>query len=238
MADSPPATIILAKLNLRHVVLLVLLLGLLLFRPLLPSAVADSVFLPTIIISAWLSGGRTMRSHVVTVIAMAAALVVLTVDVMEHAELQTIIRSSLGAAIPVTVLALLIYCAAVILGSLVSAEQVFSNEIMGTFNMYLILGYAWAYVYQLVEAYAPGSFQSTLSPGSQGLHFIYFSFVTLTTVGYGDMIPVRPMAQMLVVLEAVVGQFYVAVVVAYLVSMYITHKLGRNESNGSSPPCS
>jgi hypothetical protein len=53
--------------------------------------------------------------------------------------------------------------------------------------------------------------------------FTYFSFVTITTLGYGDMIPTHPITQILAAIEAVVGQFYVAIIVSWLVSRYVLH---------------
>jgi hypothetical protein len=149
----------------------------------------------------------------------------LVVDIVAHDQLRSLLREPLVFFVAAAVLALLLYCAGVILHSILAADRISINEIIGTFNMYLIMGYAWSYVYLLVEYCAPGSFQPAGTAGSIGLRFVYFSFVTLTTIGFGDTIPVSPLAQMFVILEAIVGQFYVAIVVAYLVSLHIVHKL-------------
>jgi len=204
---------------------MVLLLGLLLLRPLVPGAVADAIFLPTIIVSAWLAGGKTRRSLIVTIILGFAAFGILSFDLLAHEQFLKFFSRPLGFPAAVAVLFVLIYCGAVILRSLLATERVFVNEIIGTFNLYLIMGYTWSYVYLLVELTSPGSFQTSSTAGGLGLRFIYFSFVTLTTVGFGDTVPASPIAEMLVVLEAIIGQFYVAVVVAYLVSLYIIHEL-------------
>jgi hypothetical protein len=218
--------------NLKHVVLMILLLGLLLFRPLVPSVVVDAVFLPTMIVSAWLAGGRTRSSLIVTVVSSLGAFGVLLFDLLAHEQFNTFFHQPLGFPVAVAILVLFLYCAVVILRSLLTTERVFVNEIIGTFNLYLIMGYIWSYVYLLLELTSPGSFESASKAGNLGLRFIYFSFVTITTVGFGDTVPASPMAQMLVVLEAIIGQFYVAVVVAYLVSMFIIHELAsRNKDD-------
>ena len=57
-------------------------------------------------------------------------------------------------------------------------------------------------------------------------HFVYFSFVTLASLGYGDITPKTEIAQRLAIIEVIMGQFYVAIVVAYLVSVFIVRKTG------------
>jgi len=214
-----------ARLNLKHLVLMIILLGLILLRPLVPGALADAILLPTIIVAAWLAGGKTGKGLIVTVILGLAAFALLLFDLFAHEQLQSFLRRPVGLPVAAVVLFIFLYCAGVILHSLLTAERVFANEIIGTFNIYLIMGFAWAYVYLILELAAPGSLQSLGQSETNGVRFIYFSFITLTTVGFGDTVPGTPLAQMLVILEAIIGQFYVAVVVAYLVSMYITHEL-------------
>ena len=80
----------------------------------------------------------------------------------------------------------------------------------------------------MISAADPGAFKglgpfSLDEPGAQQ-DFIYFSFVTLTTLGYGDMSPVAPLAKTLAWFEAVVGQLFLAVTIARLVSLEISHK--------------
>lgn len=85
---------------------------------------------------------------------------------------------------------------------------------------YLLLGFAFGHAHCLVEAAAPGSFRG-LGPGAGGapthISLTYYSFVTLTTVGYGDITPAGDVARSLAVAEAVAGQFYLAVLIADLV---------------------
>lgn len=146
-------------LNLKHMALLCLLLGLLLFRPFLPSSMVDAVFLPTIILSAWLAGGKSRLSLILTIIFGLLAVGVLIFDVGAHQELRNFIRRPKGFILGIAILIPLLYCAGVILHSLLTVERVFINEIVGTFNIYLIMGFIWAYVYGLVELSSPGSFQ-------------------------------------------------------------------------------
>jgi hypothetical protein len=113
-----------------------------------------------------------------------------------------------------------------ILRGLFVGKPVQRDDILGAVCGYLIAGGAWANLYALLELLSPGSF--SVSADLQGMladwhrrHalFNYFSFVTLTTVGYGDVTPDRAPATTLALVEAVFGQFYVAVVVAQIVAM-------------------
>ncbi len=89
-----------------------------------------------------------------------------------------------------------------------------------------LLGTLWAVAYSLVDAVSPGSFTGFSPHGGQvwDSEWLYFSFVTMTTLGYGDMSPVSATARALAYLQAVFGQFYVAILVAGLVSAYISKR--------------
>jgi hypothetical protein len=96
------------------------------------------------------------------------------------------------------------------------------DRIFVSVSLYLLLGMLWFSLYNLLEAVHPGSFalQSTpLSSLPRGT-LIYLSLATLTTLGYGDIVPVTPIARMVAALEAVAGVLYIAITVARLVSGY------------------
>jgi hypothetical protein len=96
------------------------------------------------------------------------------------------------------------------------------DRIFVSVSLYLLLGMLWFSLYNLLEAIHPGSFalQSTpLSSLPRGT-LIYLSLATLTTLGYGDIVPITPIARMVAALEAVAGVLYIAITVARLVSGY------------------
>jgi hypothetical protein len=118
---------------------------------------------------------------------------------------------------------------ALIVRSLFSTRALTFDSILGTVCGYLFLGLAWSVLYSMIEAYRPGSFRISpdlvtgVGPAGPQPHVLtYYSFVTLTTVGYGDVTPVSPPARTLAWVEAITGQFYVAVIVAGLVSVLAT----------------
>ena len=94
-----------------------------------------------------------------------------------------------------------------------------SNKIVGAICIYLLMGIAWAEAYLLVERLFPGSIPAL--SGENWRHHVedalYFSYITLTTLGYGDISPAQPLARYLAYIQAVVGQFYIAIVVASLI---------------------
>jgi voltage-gated potassium channel len=104
------------------------------------------------------------------------------------------------------------------------SKIVHRGVIHGAIVVYLLIGFFWSYVYTLIEYLHPGSFAKigeTLKFGYQPL--MYFSFVTLTTLGFGDITPATAVARSLVILEAITGQFYLIINVSWLVGLYVAH---------------
>jgi Ion channel len=105
-----------------------------------------------------------------------------------------------------------------------------SHRIQGAIAVYLLMGLIWMSAYMLVYQTIPGAFRFP-EDGLSGLRFkhnlAYFSFVTLTTVGYGDITPVHPLARSLAMAEALVGQLYPAILIARLVSMELATRQER-----------
>jgi hypothetical protein len=104
------------------------------------------------------------------------------------------------------------------------------QRIEGAVAVYLLVALMWAEIYQCLEALKPGAFQ--LPSGADGASdrfspLLYFSFITLTTLGYGDIVPVHPMARSLAMVEALIGQLYPAILIARLVSMELVSREGR-----------
>jgi hypothetical protein len=129
-------------------------------------------------------------------------------------------------------LAFLGFISVVILRHLFTVTRVTVNTIAASLCVYLIMGLMWALIYSLVETVKPGSFDLG-SVGETGaamrfghehsLYPIYFSLVTMTTLGYGDITPDSDTSRVLSSMEAVIGQIYLAVLVARLVGLQIAH---------------
>lgn len=106
------------------------------------------------------------------------------------------------------------------------------NRLVGAGSVYLLLGVGFGVLNMLLEVLLPGSFKGLVpdGSGSVGIDLIYYSFVTMTTLGYGDVTPVRPLAQAVAYMSAVAGQFYIAVLVAGLVGGYVSQKIMEHEN--------
>ena len=108
------------------------------------------------------------------------------------------------------------------------APSVSIEVLCASVSAYLMLGLAWTMAYWLVDQLTPGgafSFNTNAGPQSMnGFTGFYFSFITLSTVGYGDITPVSRIARWLAAMEAMTGLLYVAVLIARLVSLYSTPK--------------
>ena len=118
-----------------------------------------------------------------------------------------------------------------VLQQVLQAEKVSREVVEGAVCVYMLLGVAWASLFSLIETLHPGAFQLPSLRTTSVLpvvvearqRFLYYSFVTLTTVGYGDITPVAALAQRLAVLEAMFGQLYLSILVARLVGLHIAH---------------
>jgi uncharacterized membrane protein len=117
---------------------------------------------------------------------------------------------------------------AIVLWHVYGEGPVTGHRVMGAVAGYLLLSVVFAIAYNLVECLAPGSFQmaAVLSQHGepQGQLFYYFSVVTLTTAGFGDITAVNPFARTLVMMEALIGQLYPAILIARLVSLHAETK--------------
>ena len=124
-------------------------------------------------------------------------------------------------------LAFLLVTARLVAGEVLLAGSVNTNRLVGAIALYLILGFIWSVLYIMVLMVWPDAFVG-IQGGDWQDHLpttTYFSFVTITTLGYGDISPTNSLAQVLVILEAVTGMFYLAIIVASLVG---TLKQGRS----------
>jgi len=110
-----------------------------------------------------------------------------------------------------------------------------AHKIVGAVCIYLLVGVVWMLLYNLAETIVPGSFEGlggTLHR-ERVTELLYYSFVTLSTLGYGDISPVGPLARVLAWSEAVFGQLYLTILVAALVGMHISSR-HRDQETASS----
>ena len=125
-------------------------------------------------------------------------------------------------------LVLVAFVVANLLRFVLRAPSVDAEVLCASISAYLMLGLMWTMAYWLVDRLTPGgAFSFNTSTGTRsmnGFTGFYFSFITLSTVGYGDITPVSRIARWLAAMEAMTGLLYVAVLIARLVSLYSTPK--------------
>jgi voltage-gated potassium channel len=125
-------------------------------------------------------------------------------------------------------LVLIVFVVANLLRFILRAPSVTLEVLCASISAYLMLGLMWTVAYWLVDQLTPGgAFSFNTNVGKQsmnGFNAFYFSFITLSTVGYGDITPLSRIARWLAALEAMTGLLYVAVLIARLVSLYSTPK--------------
>ncbi len=133
--------------------------------------------------------------------------------------------SWLSLADPLLTLLALLALISVVSIQVSRSGPVTAHRIRGAIALYLLIAMLFAFLYSIVELLAPGAFTMpgswTRAAGAYAETFYYFSIVTLTTVGFGDITPVHPFVRSLVMLEALIGQLYPAVLLARLVSLEI-----------------
>lgn len=189
--------------------------------PLLPpgsgrSRAGDVVFALLLISGVQALARRTLTRRVLMPVAVIGIAVDLGSWVMPVAEPWV-----QGASL-LSLLVLLV----VVLGQTLRSGPITSHRIQGAVGAYVLLGVIWAYAYSLIAILRPGAFSGPVSLADGPRAWFYFSFVTLTTVGYGDVLPVHPTARSLAVLEAVTGPLYLAILISRLVSLAVTRVRG------------
>jgi hypothetical protein len=143
-----------------------------------------------------------------------------------------------------TDLAFIVFVGSVILRTVVAQDEVTADTIYGGICVYLLIGLGWEAVYSTLEYLDPGSFAmggvplATVEGADAATRtfpaLVYYSFVTLTTLGYGDIVPTTPQARVLSTAEAIFGQLFVAIFIARLVGLQLAHARAGGNGGGQS----
>jgi hypothetical protein len=203
------------------------LLGLLavsifILNPLMAQEVAGT-FLFEILLAALLLSGVVILPRRGPVRMGTLALVLLTLVVRWTAKGSSSLPLTIaGHSLTIVSVALL---AAMVLIQVFREGPITGYRIQGSIAAYLLLGLTWTEIYDLIYVSVPGAFKFASAADEVTRHrhdLLYYSFVTLTTMGYGDIVPAHPIARSLAIAEALVGQLYPAILIARLVSMQIS----------------
>ena len=123
-------------------------------------------------------------------------------------------------------------------GQVLAAGRIDFNRIVGAVCVYLMVAVIFAFLNTLTNWLVPGSFSNLAATGltEELSEFIYYSFVTLNTLGYGDISPIGRTARVLAIVESTFGVFYLAILVASLVSMHIAHRVTADRGEPPADP--
>lgn len=223
----------------KYLVLIVTLVGVLLLHSFSRHAAMGSlvshVLVTLAVLAVFLTVFNGARERAIAFLAAAAAIVV----VWAHHVAPTSLQFPLEIAHYVLQALFVGFAVVVILTSVLRQKRVTSDEVLGAVCGYLLAGVFFGNVYSLIELLSPGSFSMSQQfaadlatwDGRISL-FDYFSLVTLTTMGYGDVTPVHGPARTFALIEAVFGQFYIAVLVAQLVGLRLAQAMQPNDAGG------
>jgi len=196
-------------------------LGILIFVifPLRQAGLSGRVFIDVVMVTLMVSGALvTKQRPLITVLTIA--IVVLGASMLWASRFYPApVLRHLSSGFSVIILLLYIR---IVLLVMFRQGPVSWSRIQGGICAYLLTGMAWASAYDLVEQLHPGAFHFVAAPTNIDQltsKLIYFSFATLTTVGFGDVLPVAPFARSLAIAEAIVGQLFPAILIGALVAM-------------------
>ena len=105
-----------------------------------------------------------------------------------------------------------------------NSKEVNTQVIFSAVAVYILYGFCGAIMVALIMFFNPAAFSMSTTYSSQFHYFLYFSFITITTTGYGDILPVSPIARSLAILLALFGQLYLTVIIGILIGKYLSRK--------------
>jgi hypothetical protein len=178
----------------------------------------------TIMVGAVYAVGK--RWHARAIVAPLAILAALSqlLELGMDSRIVAIITDALAIAALLSVILLLVRL-------LFSVKKADYETINAALCVYLLMGILWAVTYSMTDLISPGAFSYPLTPtGSDSMRIggehtimpLYYSFVTMTTLGYGDVVPIGAVARVLAICQAILGQIYLVVIVARLVGLQVS----------------
>lgn len=226
----------------RHVIGAITLVGLLYVGPYMPESITLLVFF-AVTCMAMTTHGSSLKVALVASSSFLLSLLYLGWHGWKSfAGIPITFREAAGESVVMMVLTLLIFGTLTWIRRLLGTEKAEMDKVLEACNLYAWIAATFAFLYTIIGRFNPDAFRnaqlmplgSTISSVNEwrfDIHqMLYYSFVTQTTLGFGDIVPVTHMARALTVTQAIIGQFYVAVVLAYILNLWM-HDLKRRVEN-------
>lgn len=179
-----------------------------------PGMLARMVSILMILAAIYVVLGRGLVTKIALVLGVPAIFLHFIAE-FEHFQSLDLVAIGLGVVF-------LAFVTSVLVKTIVSNPSVTTDTLAGAVSAYMLVGITFGMAYALIYRISPGAFRDTVEPGKHfaNSEFTFFSFVTLTTVGYGDIVPWAPFARALAMLESVIGIMYPALLISRVVAMH------------------
>jgi voltage-gated potassium channel Kch len=178
------------------------------------------IFMVTAVLLSAINSVSDKRTHLIVACLLAAPWFVTSVATTLFGTLYPEFYEALFGSLFFT------YTTVLIFSHVLKDKKVTSDTLYGAICVYILIGLTWSFFYVLIATTSHDAFH--INPANNLDNIInwhdltYFSFVTLTTLGYGDITPVAPIARPITILEAIVGPIYLTIIIARLVGLYIS----------------
>lgn len=207
--------------------LLIALMGLMVLSPMLAEFVRLNIlmdiFITIIFIGCISAISNTRRTVIITIVLALPMFLSLWIPDIQKSTFLYLLGNFSGILFMAFVIVSILFF-------IFKEREVNANIIYASIVTYLLLAIMWSFIFKIIETIQPGSF---FVPGhildTEGALVTYYSFVTITTLGYGDITPIKDVARAFAALEAVVGQIYLVVLVARLVGLNIAQTMNKEQ---------
>ena len=203
-----------------NIVLLIALLAMIFFLPVIPlEAHILTRMLLALVVATGLFAAEFSRS--LFKILSATAFVVIGISVLSLFQRESDALTYLSF---ILVTAFFVVITIALVTHVAGSENVSGATLLCAVNSYLLIGLTLSMLFIILDLMAPGSFGQIDAEGNRTSVFIYYGFVTLTTLGYGDISPATPLARSLATFTALFGQLYLVIIMAFLIGKYSSAK--------------
>ena len=217
-----PIIIIIEKIG--HYGFLLLFLCLMIgLKPFLNEYIERDLLADIFLIGVLMSGVYALdRDPIAFRICCGITFIIIVLRLLAHTDIGKLYHVSLFQTETILTGLFIVQLLWIILSHILTEQEVTSDTILGGACVFVLLGFLWGYIYFILNTLEPNSLTANSSFSKELADYIYFSFITLTSTGYGDILPVTQKARGLAILEAITGQLYLAIMISRLVSLHIS----------------